>query len=482
MSFKSAVTKLFSTLSNRTIVTTSPFAKITSDMVAYVNALSQFGDMNEDEIYEQMLVWEADIGGGIDRMSTLVRQSYAGVVIDSGEQLDESEMKCVRLGKEVAEAIMIGDLFESFSEILLTFGNLFLKKGDGSVEIQPNRFVTMVDSKNNLGQRNLNEVITSPNLFVLYENEQLLDTKTYPMDSIIHIKYKNTPIFQYDLLNRQTYGVYSLSPLQRAILPVWWKRQTMIIDIMWRWRNVPREHHKLDSSMFTLDKFSGSKSEKITAAQNSATTTIASYIETMKNQDPDTGYVTLDNVDINTIRQSSSYMQTNELMKQLDEKTWIALNIPESIVNGKNTGSYASELVVSNYVTAKVIQIAEKFKPTLLGLIRERVLAIDDSLPVHKLDIKLELMMAASKMELYRQAAIMASIGVFTDTEIRELTQHGPLTDDMRNEIVKSIREEVDSSVSTDVNKVTDGPSYPQTPQSDEQHRNDSGQKASRID
>ena len=31
----------------------------------------------------------------------------------------------------------------------------------------------------------------------------------------------------------------------------------MIIDLLWRWSNVPREHHKLSSELFTLDKFEG---------------------------------------------------------------------------------------------------------------------------------------------------------------------------------------------------------------------------------
>lgn len=475
------VRKLFSTLSGDSgIPVVTPYASITADMVDYVSKLSKFGDMDEDEIYEQMLIFEPDIGGGIDRMSTLVSESFKGFFIKSGESLSESETKCVKLANEMIETMGIDDVLEGFTETLLTHGNLYVIPDEGSVQVQPNKYVTLVEKKVDIGSLLTSEIITKANWFVLFENDMTKTNVVKPMSDVIHIKYKSTPIFQRDLKNRETYGIYSMSPLQRAILPVWWKRQTMIIDIMWRWRNVPREHHKLDSTMFTLDKFSGSKADRITSATNAAQKAVNSYIANLKNQDPDQGYVTLDNVDIDVVKQKAGYMKTNELMSQLDEKTWMALNIPESIVNGKNTGSYASEIAISNYVSAKIIKIATKFKPIILGMVRDRISELDSGLPVNKLDIKFELVMATSKMELFRQAAIMAAIGIFTETEIRALGNYMPLTEDMRKELVDPKRETSVEDKVADAMRVGNFPTAPDTPHSEEQRKSDPGERVSR--
>lgn len=476
------VRKIFSTLSSSTdgISVVTPYASITADMVDYISKLSKFGDMDEDEIYEQMLIFEPDVGGGIDSMSTLVSESFKGFFIKSGESLSKDEARCVELANDMTETMGIEDILEGFSETLITHGNLYVIPDSGSVQVQPNKYVTLVDKKDDIGSLTLNRVITKANWFILFENDSTKENVVVPMKDVVHIKYKATPIFQRDLKNRETYGVYSMSPLQRAVLPVWWKRQTMIIDVMWRWRNVPREHHKLDGSMFTLDKFSGSKSERITSATNAAQSAVNSYIANLKNQDPDQGYVTLDNVDIDVVKQKAGYMKTNELMSQLDEKTWMALNIPESIVNGKNTGSYASEIAISNYVSAKIIKIAKKFKPLILGMVRDRIREIDEDLPVNKLDIKYELIMATSKMELFRQAAIMASIGIFTETEIRELGNYMPLTEEMRNELVDPKRETSVEDKVSDAMRVGDFPKAPDTPHSDEQRKSDPGERVSR--
>ena len=476
------IRRMFSTLSggNGNLPVVTPYASITADMVDYISKLSKFGDMTEEEIYEQMLVFEADIGGGIDKMSTLVGESFKGFVIKSGESLSEDEQRCVNLANEMVDTMEIEDIHEGFTEILIAQGNLFVIPDDGSIQIQPNKYVTLLDKKEDIGTLSTNRVITSANWFVLFENDSTKENVVKPMSDVVHIKYKVTPVFQRDLKNRETYGLYSMSPLQRAILPVWWKRQTMIIDIMWRWRNVPREHHQLDGSMFTLDKFSGSKSERIVAATNAAQAAVNSYIANLKNQDPDQGYVTLDNVSIDVVKQKAGYMKTNELMNQLDEKTWMALNIPESIVNGKNPGSYASEIAVSNYVSAKIIKIAKKFKPLILGMVRDRISEIDENLPVNKLDIKYELVMATSKMELFRQAAIMASIGIFTETEIRELGNYMPLTEEMRKELVDPKRETSVEDKVADAMRVGNFPTAPDTPHSDEQRKSDPGERVSR--
>jgi hypothetical protein len=301
-----------------------------------------------------------------------------------------------------------------------------------------------------------------------------MGTKTLNKDKFIHVKYKDTPVFAKDSRGRTTFGIYCPSPLHRTILPVWWKRQTMIIDIMWRLRNVPREHHKISADMFSLDKYAGDINTRRTAAQAAATTYLDNYVESIKTQMPDQGYATLDTVSISMIEnRSSGYMQTNELISQINDQIWSALNMPKAMIAGESTSSYASELIIANYVTQKVDQLSNKIKPIILKVLRARLRSTNPTYPVDRLDIKMELEIAATELEVFRQMAIMGQLGVFTESEIREQAKFRPLREDQRKDIVDKSKGNIDTSI-------PNSRPNPQTPQSAEQHATDSGQNTYR--
>ena len=158
------------------------------------------------------------------------------------------------------------------------------------------------------------------------------------------------------------------------------------------------------------------------------------------------------------------------------------LNVPQSMVNSSQAGSYASELVISNYVSSKVVQLAEKIRPVILKNIRDRIRLIDSSLPVDRLDIKLELNLANSKLELWRTAAIMASLGIFTDSEVRDMLGYEALRADQRNFIINTSAST--SSKENVANSVKGGssmtPDYPETSESDTSHVKDEGENVYR--
>lgn len=473
--------KFFASLSSGASTPTdkvSASKTITNDLLGYLLGLSDFSNMDEDEIYEQLYIWEPEIGGAIDRMSTMVGESYKYPYIkDAGDSIDDIEEKMIKDAIKISDEVDVRHYFEIFSEILEMHGNLYLEvKDDMSFEILPNKFVTLIDDRDRLinkaGTTYADNIITKANFLVLYEG--MTGQKILGKDKFIHIKYKNTPIFVTDSRGRSTYGIYSSSPLHRTILPVWWKRQTMIIDIMWRFRNVPREHHKISAEMFSLDKYVGDMTTRRTSAMADAKTFLDNYVDTIKNQMPDQGYATLDTVSIDVIDNGTAkYMQPNELIDQTNNQIWAALNMPKSMISGESTSSYASELVIANYVTQKVNQLTNKIKPVILKVLRARLKRLNSSYPVDKLDLKMELSIASTELEVFREMAIMADVGVFTESEIREKGKYKPLREDQRDGlVVKGI-----SPSSTEVPK--QGVS-PETPQSNAQHSTDSGEYAYR--
>jgi len=468
------------------------FGSTTASVVSYtanvVKELSDWSTKTDFEVYEQLYRVEPEVGGAIDRMASLVARAYQGVYVRAGKQLDEDEQRLLKVAKAVEQTMNIRRWFEVIAELELIYGNAFIQvvrqeSRLPSLRVLPNDRMTIVDRKTRIGNFDDNEVITEANFYVLNEGSMYDDQKVFKKDQVLHFKYKDTPVYVRDKFGRLTYGIYSPSPLERAILPVLWKREVMLIDIVWRWKNVPREHHRISSEMFDLSKYSGTPEERRFKAERDAEETIDRYIQKLKEQQPDQAYVTTDTVDIDVLNPGGKYMSPNELMEQISNYLWIAMGVPESIVSGRSRGSYASELVVSSYVTAKAIQMAEKIKEQMLQLVKDAIKVLDPKLPVEKLDMKIELIMETSKMELFRQAAIMKELGCFTPTEVRRHLGYEELTESQLNELLlwselkarqsmgrplglKTLRDIV-----ADVQKTLDDFSYPETPYTADKHR-----------
>ena len=446
---------------------------ITNELIAYLMGLSDFNSLTEEEIYEQLYTWEPEIGGSVDRMSTMVGESFKHCCLKNDvDKPTELHTKMLKDANRISDEIGVRDYFEMFSEILELHGNLYLEPKDITLDILPNRYVTLVDrperTHSAVGSGKADTIIMEANYLVLYEGD--ISQRILPKDKFIHIKYKTTPVYSIDCKGRTCYGVYSPSPLHRVILPVWWKRQTMIIDIMWRLMNVPREHHKIDAQMFSLDKYAGDFATKKSLAMADATAYLAEYTDKLKTKVPDQGYVTLNTVEIDKLdNKSSSYMQTNELIDQINSQIWTALNMPKSMIAGESTSSYASELVIAGYVTQKVTQLSSKIKPVILRVLRERLKSMNSSYPVDDLDLFMDLDIAVTELEKFRQMAIMADLGIFTEDEIRGYAMFKPLTEDQRDKlVVKDV-----APASMQVPKIAGSP---ETPQSHIQHSTDKGQ------
>jgi hypothetical protein len=480
--------KSFATLqmSNNIVEPTDKIAAtklLPSNLVSYIVKLTDFPNLDEDEIYEQLSVWEPEIGGSLDRLATMVGDSYKGFAIKNPDDKtnDKLQKDMVDDANEIAETIDIVSNHETFTDILYTHGNLYLElKDDLSMSVLPNKYVTLVDSldrlQNMVAIENIN-LITEANYLILYEGMQ--SQRILKKGTFIHVKYKSSPTFVTDSKGRRTFGVYCPSPLHRVVISVWWKRLTMITDILFRARVVPREHHAISAEMFNLNNYAGDLATKRASASAEISSFLENYVETIQNQMPDQGYATLDTVEIKMIEnKSGGYMQTNELIDQINSEIMMAINLPKSITSGESKGSYASELVISNYVGQKVLQLSKRIKPVILNNMRERLKLLNPEYPIDKLDIKYDFNIATTELEVFRQLAVMATLGVFTETEIREHAGFEPLREEQRKEIVN-----IKASAGTGMdNTQGSGSNAPQTPQSDIQHSNDASTRETRTD
>jgi hypothetical protein len=255
----------------------------------------------------------------------------------------------------------------------------------------------------------------------------------------------------------------------------------MVLDILARQGALPREHHKISAEMFNLNFFSGTPEEKLTKATAAIKSFIDTYAEDIKTKTPDQGYVTLDTTTIDTINNGggANYLQTNELISQINDQIWAALNMPKSMISGESSSSYSSELIIANYVCQKVLQIANKVKPIVLNNVRKRLTLMNSAYPVDKLDIKIELDIVSTEIEKMRKMAIMGQLGIFTETELREMVGKDPLRPEQRDELVKTGAGGNATSVPLSSNAAV---GHPETPQSASQHSNDVSTSAIRTD
>lgn len=412
----------------------------TANLNTYIANMSNFDNLKDDQVFEQIYKHEGDIGAGIDRISTLVSESFKGIVTTKvGAEMDTKEQECFDAAKKIYEMMRVDNLSESYAEVIMKNGNLYIDYRDIlAPSILPNQYITFIPD---LKYKNTGSAVlfTDPKYMLINERaDPKLPAEVIPKDKYIHVKYKDTPVMSYDNMNRQTFGIYSISPLHRCIIPVWWKRTMLMIDTLIRSKIIPREHHKILSDIFSLDNYSGTPEQQRAAQAADVQSFINTYISTIKNQAVDQGYVTLDTVDIGMINSDIKYTEPNDLLKQIQGDIYTGLNVPASIVNGKEAGSYASELVISNYVSSKVIQIAKKIKYVILKMIKDRLLKIDASYPVDIIDIKLELVLAMNRLEAFRQLSLMVAAGVFTEDEIRAAVAYEMLTDEQRKRIVST--------------------------------------------
>jgi len=374
---------------------------------------------------------DPEVRGAIDKLALLTAESFHGYDPPHPRE-KEIRWKIQQIAKRV---IIYGDA-------------VYLKN---NMQPLPMEALTIVENRSQI--MDLSAQVYEANFYVLNELDDN-NRQVFPRSKILHFRMDETAMPVYDLLGRYTFGVWSISPLETLKSLVLWKHQMLYTDILWRMRNVPREHHKLDLSMFSPDLYSGSIQERISKARQDAKRVLEEYANNVKYLKPDQGYITSKDVEITYVEpRSTNYRDPNELLNQISDFILSAIGIHPGAVKGKSASSYAGELIVKGY-TGLVAQnlcrvIAEQLDNQLLGGAREPVCFLE-------LDI--------DRSERVRQAAILARLGIMTINELRQYLGLKPIEGgdvipelQMRGRPVGTPEED---------NKQSPWPSYPTTPES----------------
>jgi len=265
-----------------------------SQFVKYLISQSNFHEMGREELLENIYIIDPEVASSVDSFSVMCREAFRYFkIVDDVEtdnlpsnistiDNDDSDPASTSVNYSIKNPLLqemvdtanwiarinhIEDLIEQYSAVLFIHGNLYiLMNDDGTMTVLPNDRVTIVDDSAKINQSQMGEnifsnVITEANWLVLDEGKTTVNK--YPTEKFRIVKFREVPINVRDCKGRLTYNIYSVSPLRRTVIPIWYKRLIMANDALWRGKNVPREHHQISSESFNTGKFTGRNASRL---------------------------------------------------------------------------------------------------------------------------------------------------------------------------------------------------------------------------
>ena len=347
---------------------------------------------NKYKQYAYLYKHDAEVRGAIDKLALLVAESFHGY---SGTK----------------ETMRKDFLYQAAKRVLIYGDSIYLRS---NLQALPMEFMTILEKRDQINS--YDSQIFEANYYVLNEWDDQR-RKIFPAKNIVHLKLDPTPMKVYDLLGRYTFGVWSTSPLETLKTLILWRHQMLYLDVLWRNKNLPREHHKLDLSAFSPDFYPGSIQERIAKARADAQRALESYVETVRYLKPDQAYVTSKDVEITYVEpKSTNYQKPNELLEQLSDYIYSSIGIHPGAVKGKSSSSYAGELVVKSYTGLVVASIAE-------SLARQYSVQVfgKEYDPIINLELEID------KTEKVRQIVLLLKSGVITINEARQMLLLPPI-------------------------------------------------------
>lgn len=426
-----------------------------------------------DGIYRK----DGDVSGIINRYGHMCKTAYGGVYIEAGKELDTNELDLLEAAQDVANNLNFPSKFMAIAVDMIRDGDVIRhmvwdsKNGITKLQALPRPYLTAVNEVQQVTQ--LYKWITDPKYYVVFEGTQ--DQIIFKKEVCSNFAMNNESQFITDVMARTTFGVWSVPPLEPLLSTIEWKVNAIINDILWTHRNVPREHHQLDLSMYTPDGYNGTPAERMSQAEAAGQAVADGYSASISNQNTDVAYITDSKTIIGFVEpKSTNYQSPNEKLRQINEGIANALGMAPVM----RDQSYASALMSGSFAIMASESIANIIALELEDVMRRSIRIkygprFKES-DLKKVKIRTRLILAKDKTEIMRQIAIMVDSGVFTPSEIRAEWGKEPLTLDQIAEIARmsalverekknflTIKGMVEDTVNTTYDPATVYPTYP---------------------
>ena len=420
----------------------------------------------------------------VELSAIMVQKSYGGISLHTTNQdegLSNREENAIEVAKEFAKTIDIPNLLYCYTKDLWKYGDavdqvkFYGSQGIKELRPLPMNLVTAIDRRDQFRKNLPNEVIMDPKWYVVDEvnSSVMVKDQIIPKNRIMHISFDNRRQWTLDNMSRWTFNVWSHSPIETLRVLIEWKQNLIRNDIVWRNRLLPREHHKLDLSVYDPSKYTGTYATKVGAAKKDATTAIGDYNDKIKRREADQGFTTGQNVDIGIIEpKSTSYNAPNLIIDQINSLISTPTGTPGALVGGESKG-FTSLLHSSSFTAMRADVYAQRIMSSLEELMKRHVRMVRPGISdeiVNRLYIKNRLILDRDRTELAKIIAVLNETNVFTPTEIRNIWGLDPLTEQQAKEIseqlkaTQPIQETSDDQSETQEDLLRQNPASPTNP------------------
>jgi hypothetical protein len=418
---------------------------------------------NQYELYEALVDKDPELAGTLDDMAALVVTYYKGLYLDIGEDKSESDPE-KKLSDRIEQLEEDFDFMEYLEAVVhgalkhgdtLTTKNVKTVLANGEARRIPDpvflpRQYTSFARKRNIQyaqdtfvQRprwvGVNRYAMSGIIFV--GNDQVQWYRYVPMrrskdkmivpSQILHYSLRKDGTLERDQYRNLNLNVISKSPLKSLELTVQWKRQSILMDMMWRSSNVPFLHHKVDLNAYDPTRMPGAtQEEKIATSKRLATADLQDYTAGQASRASDQGLVTANTTEIQYIEpRTQSYADPNPSIGQINNSINSRMGSLQRVKDKSGGGSFAADLLMSSITEPRLRVIAFKFIKILENYVRE-FLAVEkfDKELLRKVKIRMNLILPHERLDRAREGLFMQQSNSFLKDEIREVEGHLPLS------------------------------------------------------
>lgn len=419
-------------------------------VVTIATEIETLAAMPEHDRYDVMLDNDPELFGCLDALATMFAMSYMGVQLNDRKEPRDNDGDSIDAISDILE----WDL--DIDTVLYDIGYSLAKDGNYVAEILPdeNRGITLKQlpmthvtaipekwiegpektiswNEAGWGVKFLTEREVTH--YVVNEGESTLQ-RIIPKEDIFHIKALPANEKVDDKMGRKTYGVWGKSVLKRVLRQYVSKMSSLMTDMEWRRKAIPREHHKMDSSGYMPDYLDiAGNDEKIKEVEAKMITKMDTYAEGVSKTQRDAGdYITTEGIDIQTVEpKAATYQSPNLMMEQIVLSYCAAFGVPASALNGAKAGDYGSELITSSYAGLKAGLKSARAGRMLMKLIRDRY-SMDKK---RRYFLKMMLIMPREIAEFAKVLNMLKETGDFTSTEIRSIIGKAALTEQQKEMI-----------------------------------------------
>ncbi len=175
---------------------------------------------------------DPELSGAIDKLAFMVKESYKGFQVIIGRELDKDEEELQELLDTFEDEWDIKDHFYAITDTLLTYGDsVYVTTYDDDVGLLefrplPMENLTILETLDQV-DATLSQVFLK-NFYVLNEAtaNMVLD---WPAEDITHFALNNKSRVVYDIRDRYTFGVWSVSPIQSLKPKLLWKMNRLMM-------------------------------------------------------------------------------------------------------------------------------------------------------------------------------------------------------------------------------------------------------------